>query len=202
MENQTPPPIGPKKKGTAIASLIFGIGAFCVPLISTILALLLGIQALRRIRRNPAEFGGEGMAIAGIVLGSVGLLLNIAMMPPALARAKQKAVAIKCISNLKQISIGARVWATDHNGRLPSDFLTMSNELTTPLILVCPADQVRLQTKATNWSGLTPAGISYEFLQPGRSEDELGTQVVFRCPIHGHEVPGTWGVVPGDARRR
>lgn len=202
MENQTPPPIGPKKKGMAIASLIFGIGAFCVPLISTILALLLGIQALRRIRRNPTEFGGEGMAIAGIVLGSVGLLLNIAMMPPALARVKQKAVAIKCVNNLKQISIAARVWAIDHGDRLPPDFLTMSNELTTPLILVCPGDPVRLKTGTTNWSGVTPARISYEFLQPGRNESDLDTQVVFRCPIHGHEVLGNWEVNHGSLRRR
>lgn len=210
METPPSPVAAPTRKGLAIASLICGISAlFCFPLVGTLLAIVLGLMAIRRARRSPAEFGGEGLAIAGMVTGGAGLVVSVAlwaifasMLLPALAKAKQKAEAIKCQNNLKQVSIASRIWALDHNDTLPRDFLTMSNELTTPMILVCPRDQVRLKTRATNWSAVTPAGISYEFLLPGREEAEVADQVVFRCPIHGHEVLGSGEVIRGDVRRR
>jgi hypothetical protein len=207
MENQSPAiPAGPKKNGLAIASLVFGITAFCIPLLGTVAAVLLGVMALRRARRSPAEYGGEGMATAGIVVACVALLLNFvlaaSLLLPALSKAKQKAQAIKCVGNLKHIGIAAQVWATDHDDTLPRSFLSMSNVLSTPLILVCPSDRARQASPATNWAAVTPAGISYEFLLPGRAEAEVADQVVFRCPIHGHEVLGSSAVLRGDQRGR
>jgi hypothetical protein len=72
--------------GKAIASMVLGILSFVTgfeigpfAVIFTILALVFGYQAKREIRLSGGLQGGEGMAIAGIVMGwiGVGLLLLI-----------------------------------------------------------------------------------------------------------------------------
>jgi hypothetical protein len=62
--------------GLAIASLVLGIGGLTIlPFFGSILALLFGYMARADIRRRRGEVTGEGLALAGIVLGwiSVGI---------------------------------------------------------------------------------------------------------------------------------
>jgi prepilin-type processing-associated H-X9-DG protein len=86
---------------------------------------------------------------------------------------------INCISNLKQISIAYRLWEGDNNGKYPmavsvtnggamelvvtgnvaACFQEMSNELSTPKILLCPEDTCRV--RATDFSTLNSSNISY-----------------------------------------
>ena len=42
-----------------------------------------------------------------------------ALLLPALARAKEHARCIKCLSNLKQVSLAFRIWALDRRGFYP-----------------------------------------------------------------------------------
>src|SRR5437879_1333889 len=88
----------------------------------------------------------------------------------ALAKAKEKALSISCINNLKQFGLAVRIWAVDNNHILPPDILSMSNELSTPKILVCPAETSR--QAARDWSSFTPGNLSYEYLAPSDSESE------------------------------
>lgn len=62
----------PAKPGNAaaVASLILGI-LLCIPLLTSVLAIVFAIVGLRKSRSGQA--GGRGMAIAGLVLGIVGL---------------------------------------------------------------------------------------------------------------------------------
>ena len=54
----------------AIASLVMGIAGWTLfPLVGSILALVFGYAARREIRRRPDELTGEGLAVAGLVLG-------------------------------------------------------------------------------------------------------------------------------------
>jgi hypothetical protein len=67
---------GVPTSGLAIASLVLGIGGVTIlPLLGSIVAIVLGYMARNDIRRRPGEVTGEGLALAGIVLGwiSVGL---------------------------------------------------------------------------------------------------------------------------------
>jgi Domain of unknown function (DUF4190) len=57
--------------GLAIGSLVCGI--FWVGGMGAVAALILGYLALRQIRREPLRVKGKGIAIAGIVLGWVGV---------------------------------------------------------------------------------------------------------------------------------
>jgi hypothetical protein len=113
--------------------------------------------------------------------------IGAAMVLPALAKAKSRAQNIACVNNLKQIGLAARIWATDHNDKLPKDFLSMKNELTTPRILICPGDQGRAQYQTSDWADIDESKISYEMVTPGASDTEPDKDYV-RCPIHGSVV--------------
>jgi hypothetical protein len=64
--------------GMAIASLVMGIAGWTLlPLVGSILAIILGYAARRDIRRRPNELTGEGMAIAGLVLGWIMVVLSV-----------------------------------------------------------------------------------------------------------------------------
>ena len=101
------------------------------------------------------------------------------------AAAKKKAQSTMCVSNLKQVGLGLRMWANEHKDGLPPDFLTAQNELNSPKILVCPSDTARTKRLPT-WTGFGAADASYEFLTPGLPEAPPWNTIMTRCPIHGH----------------
>jgi len=67
-----------KKKGLAIASLVFGIigGWFST---ASIIAIICGHKALSKIKKQPDVYGGKKNAIAGLVLGYIGLILAMVL---------------------------------------------------------------------------------------------------------------------------
>jgi hypothetical protein len=68
----------PPTSGLAVASLLLGIGGLTIlPFLGSIAAIILGYMARSEIRRRPGEIGGEGVAMAGVILGwiSVGLAI-------------------------------------------------------------------------------------------------------------------------------
>jgi len=64
--------------GLAIAALVMGIGGLTIlPLVGSVLAIIFGYMARRDIRQRPGELTGEGMAMAGIVMGWIAVGLAI-----------------------------------------------------------------------------------------------------------------------------
>jgi hypothetical protein len=63
----------PRTNGLAVASMVLGI--LCMYGIGSVLALVFGYQAKGQIERSGGRESGRGMAIAGIVLGWIGLAL-------------------------------------------------------------------------------------------------------------------------------
>ena len=62
----------------AVVSLIFGIlGWILIPWIGSLVAIVTGHLARGEIRRSPATLDGDGMAIAGLVLGYAMLALSL-----------------------------------------------------------------------------------------------------------------------------
>lgn len=62
-----------KSKAMAIVSFLFGL-TFWIPLLNLIfgaVAIYTGIKSLIMIKKEPANYGGKGFAITGIVLGSI-----------------------------------------------------------------------------------------------------------------------------------
>ncbi len=71
-----------RTSGTAIASLIFGIVAwFGLPIIGALVAVICGHIARGEIRRMPpGTIEGDGMAIAGLILGYLQLVLGLLLV--------------------------------------------------------------------------------------------------------------------------
>ena len=101
----------------------------------------------------------------------------------ALAEAKARAQRIQCINNLKQVGLGLRLYSGDNNDVSPPDFLTMSNELSTPKILFCPGNTNQPAVKT--WAEFAATSSSYEYFTAGATDAEDEPQrIATYCRLH------------------
>jgi hypothetical protein len=62
----------------AIWSLVLAIiGPCCCTFILGILAIVLGVSARKEIRENPDRLTGDGIALAGIIIGIIDIVIGI-----------------------------------------------------------------------------------------------------------------------------
>ena len=68
-----------QNKTLAIISLICGIASLicCSWFLPGIAAVVLGFMARGKAKANPAEYGGAGMALAGIITGAISLVMGV-----------------------------------------------------------------------------------------------------------------------------
>ena len=110
----------------------------------------------------------------------VGIAVTLGFLLPMLARPRRCGCRVSCANNLKQIGLSVRLFANDNGDRYPMavstndggslEFVqtfeayrhlqTLSNELSTPKVIVCPLDSRR---PATNWwsADLENSKVSY-----------------------------------------
>ena len=66
----------PSSSGKATASLVLGlVGLVFCPLVCSVLALVFGYQGRREVDASGGQLSGRGSAIAGIVLGWIGVVI-------------------------------------------------------------------------------------------------------------------------------
>jgi hypothetical protein len=203
---------------------IVSVVLFCIGPLLGIPAIICGHIAHGRARRAPAQHGGAGFAIAGFVLGYVSLALCLLVLPamllPALSRAKGRAQSISCANNLKMIGIAFKTWALDNHDQFPFNvstnsggtlewcapgpdgydrnaalhFMVMSNELSTPAILICRASP---NSPAFNFQNLQPANVTYLLRTGPAVNDSNPAAVLALCPVCGNVL-----LVDGSVQRR
>jgi ABC-type phosphate transport system permease subunit len=69
-----------KTNGSAIGALVCGLISMLMPVLLSVPAIILGIVGLRAINVSNGVEKGKGMAISGIVLGSLTLLGTILLI--------------------------------------------------------------------------------------------------------------------------
>ena len=135
-----------------------------------------------------------------VVIAIIAILA--AMLLPALAAAKRKAQRINCVNNLKEIALAFKVWEGDNGDKFPMSvstntggalelvassqntltpgagnfigaFLCMSNELSSPKLLICTSDNNHVAA-ATNFTPQISA-------QLGVTATEVGFTSYFIC---------------------
>ncbi len=122
-------------------------------------------------RRSAFAFTLTDLLVVLGVIVMLGALTCVSARP-----AKSKAQRIKCINNLKNMGLAFRIFATDHGDQFPHQsesmqvlssnpplfwpklFNSLSNELSTTKILICPAD---IRREAVDFSSITVSNVSY-----------------------------------------
>lgn len=75
---QPPPAAVGQDQTLAIVSLVCGVlGILCCGLVTGIPAIITGYMAKNNVDSNPNQYGGRGLAIAGMVMGGISILFSI-----------------------------------------------------------------------------------------------------------------------------
>jgi type IV pilus assembly protein PilA len=104
--------------GKAIASLVCGLFLFAFPM--SILAIIFGHISLSEIRKSAGRLKGEGMAIAGLVLGYLGLagipfmLIIAAIAIPNLMRARMAANEASAAAMVRTVVVAEAGYSSNH----------------------------------------------------------------------------------------
>jgi hypothetical protein len=118
-----------------IWSLVLGIlGLTCLGLFAAIPAIVCGHVSLSKINRSAGTLAGQGLAIAGFVMGYIGLVAMIFVVIPLLAaiaipsfmRARTTSPAHGCINNLRQIEAAKDLYSLE-NGLTNGATITFDN---------------------------------------------------------------------------
>jgi len=110
--------------GLAIASLVCGILVFLTFGLAGLPAVITGHMALSRIKKSAGALKGGGMAIAGLVMGYLGFALAFvailaALAMPAFTMVQQQGMQMKVVNNARQLVLGMKQYAADHDGKYP-----------------------------------------------------------------------------------
>ncbi len=110
-----------------------------------------------------------------IIAAALGIIFVIL---PNMARSRAPSSRVSCVNNLKQVGLSFRQWGLDNEDKFPMQvsatnggameqarlgsayavFLVMSNELSTPKILICPHESNPKRKAANTFAPTVPAG--------------------------------------------
>jgi type II secretory pathway pseudopilin PulG len=123
----------PQTDGGAIASMVLGIASFalCLSFITGIPAIILGHISLSKIKKSMGSLKGEGMALAGLILGYISLpfvLIFAAILIPNLVRARISANESAAASTVRTINTSQVTYSTlYHTQGYAPDLATLGN---------------------------------------------------------------------------
>jgi len=160
--------------GKAIGSLVCGLLFFFLP--AAIVAVVMGHLSLSDIRKSAGRLGGRGMAIAGLVLGYLGLsfipiLIIAAIAIPNLLRAKMAANEASTVAALRTYNTALAEYAMQCPKQgYPTDPTYLVLDVSRPV--TCPQAQESLTNVPQ--AGALPAKSGYRYFYIPMKRDAAG----------------------------
>lgn len=117
--------------GKAVASLVLGISVFLFSILTGIPAIIFGHLAKSDIRKSGGRLQGDGMALAGLILGYLSVafipvvLIIAAIAIPNLLRAKMAANEASAVGSMRTIVTAAVTYSSTYNKGFPTDLASM-----------------------------------------------------------------------------
>jgi type II secretory pathway pseudopilin PulG len=143
-----------------------------------------------RSRRHPRSRPGFTLLELLVVIGIIMIL--IAMLLVTLRRARIAAQSVNCVSNLRQITTGLRMFAGDNGNRLPDPGAlevswesTIRRYLQNSKVFECPADEELAPT----------AGSSYDWRDTSVAETTLAGRLL--TDVRRQDVVLSFEALPG-----
>jgi hypothetical protein len=120
--------------------------------------------------------GGQNPSAVALLPAAAFSGLMAAVAVPNFVKARSTAQSNGCMNNLRQVCLAARLYADEHNNRLPSGLDEYEPYLADVEILVCPEQK---------GSGVP----TYKLVKRGGliTGPSAGTTVLVECPVHGHK---------------
>ncbi len=127
---------------------------------------------------KPKDSGIRAFTLIELLVMVAVVVLLLFIVLPSATRDQDRSRRIHCASNLKHIGLASKTFGLDAKDQYPMNveatnggsleavatgevfrhFQALSNELSTPILLVCPADS---RKRATNFTTLASSNVSY-----------------------------------------
>ena len=193
-----PPLLNPPASGLAITSLVCGIlSVTMLPLLTSIPAIVCGHMAQGRIKREPGVAGGGGMAMAGLIMGYLSFALVIPMIAilagialPVFSQVQLKGKQVKSLAQARQIAIGCKIYADDHDGAFPKTLDELVPEFVTREVFICPLSPPG-ETMGYIYFGGKETDPADKVLIVSKAADRRGKRVVVHVDGSGAIEPYT-----------
>jgi hypothetical protein len=111
-----------QSNGVATAALVLGIVSLCIGWLAAVPAIVCGVLGLSRSKVTGT---GQGSAVAGLVLGGIGMVVPFVLMAillPAVQKVREAAARTHDVNNFKQVGL-AVINQEVTNKRLPPPYV-------------------------------------------------------------------------------
>ena len=203
---------GPRTSGLAITSMVLGIvgivtACVWVGVLIGLVGLIFGIVALVQIRKRPDVLGGTGMAVAGIITGSLAtlmvvlLLVGVFIFLPTFGRAREIANRSVCGANMKGIMMAMSTYSVSNADQYPPDLsILVEDGSLGERSFFCPSEpmpdvpDLPLDELGDWLSGNT----HYVYLGAGKGTSVPADAILLYEPLHHHDGEGI-NILFGDS---